>query len=223
MNFGYQPIGSTNGVEIFHDTTIEAEDSLTWTHGKHSIHAGFEYYHYIMNDVYAGNSGRFGPVHLHRPVHRQPELVRPVRSNGTTRRCAGNAFADFLLGLPQEVQQGAPLNFHLRNSLFGAFVQDNYQASSNLTLTLASALRAYDGSRRQERQQERELRSDHRRSRRSGRTTTPTPGSPTSSRASACMEGLSEHASFAQRYDISSTWKATASTIWPSSILPTSS
>ena len=55
MNFGYQPIGSTNGVEIFHDTTIQAEDSLTWTHGKHSVHTGFELYHYIMNDVYAGN------------------------------------------------------------------------------------------------------------------------------------------------------------------------
>ena len=60
MSFGYQPIGSTNGIEIFHDTTIQVEDSLTWTHGKHSIHTGFELYHYIMNDLYAGNSGAAG-------------------------------------------------------------------------------------------------------------------------------------------------------------------
>ena len=39
------------------DTTIQAEDTLTWTHGKHVIHAGFELFHYIMNDVYPGNEG----------------------------------------------------------------------------------------------------------------------------------------------------------------------
>ena len=73
MNFGYQPIGSTNGVEIFHDTTIQIEDSLTWTHGKHSIHTGFEWYHYIMNDQYAGNSGAAGLVQLYWSVHIEPQ------------------------------------------------------------------------------------------------------------------------------------------------------
>ncbi len=34
------------------------------------------------------------------------------------------------------MQQGTPLNFNLRNSLFGAFVQDTYQATPNVTLTL---------------------------------------------------------------------------------------
>ncbi len=125
MSFGYQPIGSTNGVEIFHDTTIQAEDSLTWTHGRHSIHGGFEFYRYIMNDVYAGNSGASGGFIFNGQYTGNPA----VKANG-------NSFADFLLGLPQEVQQGAPLNFHLRNSLFGAFVQDTYQATPNLTLML---------------------------------------------------------------------------------------
>ena len=60
MTFGYGTVGSPNGVEIFHDTTIEAEDSITWTHGHHSVHAGFELYHYIMNDVYAGSNGAAG-------------------------------------------------------------------------------------------------------------------------------------------------------------------
>ncbi len=60
MSFGYGNVGSPNGLEIFHDTTIEAEDSITWTRGKHSIHGGFEYYHYIMNDIYAGNQGASG-------------------------------------------------------------------------------------------------------------------------------------------------------------------
>jgi hypothetical protein len=125
MSFGYQPIGSTNGVEIFHDSTIEAEDSLTWTHGKHSIHGGFELYHYIMNDVYAGNSGASGSF----TFSGQYTGNNSVGANGAP-------FADFLLGLPEEVQEGQPLHFNLRNSLFGGFLQDTYQATPNLTLTL---------------------------------------------------------------------------------------
>jgi hypothetical protein len=127
MSFGYQGIGSSDGVEIFHDTTYEAEDSLTWTHGRHSIHGGFEYYHYMMNDVYAGNQGAAG------------SFVFCGQFTDTTNTCSSgqaNQFADFLLGLPQQVQQGVPFNFHLRNSLFAGFVTDTYQMKPNFTLTL---------------------------------------------------------------------------------------
>jgi hypothetical protein len=135
MNFGYQPIGGTNGIEIFHDTTIQAEDSLTWTHGRHTIHTGFELFHYIMNDQYAGNSGAAGSFTFTGQYTSNPS-VGPLGANGQPVGAQGSAFADFLLGLPEEVQQGAPLHFNLRNSLFGAFVQDTYQATSNVTLTL---------------------------------------------------------------------------------------
>jgi hypothetical protein len=136
MSFGYTPIGSNNGIEIFHDTTIQVEDSLTWTHGKHSIHTGFELYHYIMNDVYAGNSGASGGFIFSGQYTSNPNAcsVDPVTQKPVC--AAGNTFADFLLGMPQEVQQGAPLTFNLRNSLFGAFLQDTYRATSNITLTL---------------------------------------------------------------------------------------
>ncbi len=121
MSFGYTGIGSSDGVEIFHDTTIEAEDSLTWTHGRHTLHGGFEYYHYIMNDVYAGNQGAAGSFTFNGQY---------TGSNGNY----GNAFADFLLGLPSNVQQGVPFNFHLRNSLFAGFAQDNFRATHSLTI-----------------------------------------------------------------------------------------
>lgn len=123
MSFGYEGIGSSDGVEIFHDTTIEAEDSLTWTHGRHTIHGGFELYHYIMNDVYAGNQGAAGSFGFNGQY---------TGSNGNY----GNAFADFLLGLPSGVQQGVPFNFHLRNSLLAGFAQDDWKATPNLTLNL---------------------------------------------------------------------------------------
>ena len=130
MSFGYGNVGSQNGVEIFHDTTIEAEDSLTWVHGKHSIHGGFEYYHYIMNDIYAGNQGASGAFSFN------GQYTANGLVPGTQTAISGSPFADFLLGLPQGVQQGEPFNFHLRNSLFAAFVQDNYTVSPTLTLNL---------------------------------------------------------------------------------------
>jgi hypothetical protein len=123
MGFGYTGIGSSDGVEIFHDTTYEAEDALTWTHGKHTVHGGFEYYHYMMNDVYAGNQGAAGSFSFNGQY---------TGSNGNY----GNAFADFLLGLPNNVQQGVPFRFHLRNSLIAGFAQDNYRATHDLTLNL---------------------------------------------------------------------------------------
>ena len=132
MSFGYQPIGSTNGLEIFHDHTAQISDTLNWVHGKHDLHGGFEYYKFIMNDVYAGNSGASGGFIFSGQYTANTGIN--VTQNGTTTTPQGNAFADFLLGLPQEVQQGAPLNFHLRNSLFSAFVTDTYKITPNVTI-----------------------------------------------------------------------------------------
>ena len=124
ISFGYQAIGSTNSVEVFHDHTAQIGDSLTWTTGHHTIHAGFEFYKYIMNDWYSGNSGSSGAI----------TFTGLFTGNGST--SLGNDFADFLLGLPQEVQVGSPLNFHLRNSQIAAYATDTFQVSPNLTLTL---------------------------------------------------------------------------------------
>jgi len=124
LNFGYGQIGSADGVEIFHDTTIEAEDAITWTRGKHSVHAGFELYHYIMNDVYSGSNGSAGTF----------SFSGQYTGNGTAG--SGSQFADFLLGLPTSVSQGDPIDFHLRNSLYAGFVQDNWTATRGLTINV---------------------------------------------------------------------------------------
>jgi len=72
---GLQPgnIGNNDLVQSFHDTTMQYEDTLTWTHGRHAIHGGFQAYHYIMNDLYPGNAGLAGfsrSIQLHRSVYR---------------------------------------------------------------------------------------------------------------------------------------------------------
>ena len=124
FNGVYTDIGNADLVEIFHDTTVEAEDSVTWTHGRHVVHGGFEYFHYLMNDLYPGNQGVAG------------SFTFTGQFTGNTGTTGGNPFADFILGLPEEVQEGTPLRFHLRNSLFGSFVQDNWRIRNDLTMNI---------------------------------------------------------------------------------------
>jgi Carboxypeptidase regulatory-like domain/TonB dependent receptor len=119
-------IGSADLLESFHDTNLEFEDSLTWTHGRHSIHGGFEFFNYRMNDVYPGNAGLAGSW----------AFTGQFTGNSVSGTSGGDGFADFLLGLPENVQEGSPFTLHLRNSIYGGFVQDNYRATSNLTLNL---------------------------------------------------------------------------------------
>jgi outer membrane receptor protein involved in Fe transport len=125
---GVQPgtIGNNDLVQSFHDTTLQFEDTVTWTHGRHSIHAGFEAYRYIMNDLYPGNAGLAG------------QFTFNGQFTGNTGSTNGNSVADFLLGLPEDVQQGngGGGTKYLRNSLFGIFGQDNWRIKDNLTLNL---------------------------------------------------------------------------------------
>ena len=126
INMGYGPnagVGNSDGPEIFHDTTKQVEDALTWTRGRHSIHGGFQFLHYAMNDTYAGNNGEAGSWSFN----------GQYTGNGTAN---GMAYADFLLGLPQSVGVGEPIHFHLVNSIFGGFVQDDYRFTPTLTLNM---------------------------------------------------------------------------------------
>ncbi len=119
-------IGNNDLVQSFHDTTLQFEDTATWTHEKHVIHFGFQAYHYIMNDLYPGNAGLAG------------QFTFNGQFTGNTGTSGGNPVADFLLGLPEDVQQGngGGGNKYLRNSLFGFFGQDNWRVKDNLTLNL---------------------------------------------------------------------------------------
>ena len=124
------PIGNADLVESFHDTTIQLEDSVTWTHGNHVIHTGMEVYRYIMNDLYPGNAGLAG------------QFIFNGQFTGNTGSSGGSPVADFLLGAPQQVLQGngGAGNKYLRNSLYGAFVQDNWRTHAKPNLEPGPAL-----------------------------------------------------------------------------------
>ena len=105
---------NTNELKQFNNT-FQVLDNFSKVLGTHTIKIGGEF-HYDQVNVNA--TAQFNGSFLF---------------FGTE---TGLDFADFLLGLPEGVQQGEPLNFNLRNSLFGGFVQDNYRMTPNFTLNL---------------------------------------------------------------------------------------
>lgn len=91
-------------------------DSMSLTHGKHSWTWGGDYRHQLLDVSNAPNArGAFV----------------------FTGRATGLAFADFLLGFPQQtsVQFGGD-NYHFRANSFDVFGQDNWRATKNLTFNL---------------------------------------------------------------------------------------
>ena len=124
--------GNLNLVSQFHDTVIQAEDTATVIHGKHTINLGFEFYNYRTNVVYVGNAGLAGQFTYNGSFTSNPSVVIP--SGNSTVTPTGFAEADFLLGLPENVAIGNGGGRSLRNNIFSGFAQDDWHALPSLTL-----------------------------------------------------------------------------------------
>jgi hypothetical protein len=112
--------GTVDAPEIFHQTSIQAEDTAILTRGAHSMKFGFQFIRYrndyIPSVVADGAAGQIG-------------------FNGTY---TGNAETDFILGLPSYMGYGTGYGSTVgqRNSAMGAYFQDDWKLTPNLTLNL---------------------------------------------------------------------------------------
>ena len=134
LYFSGAPIGGGNGSpaygtvfapELFHQTTIQFDDTLIWIHGPHTVHAGFQALRY-RNDFNPATSNDGGAGQI-----------------GFSGAYTGNAEVDFIAGLPAYVGIGGAAGggsflstAGQRNSAFGAFVQDDWKITPKLTLNI---------------------------------------------------------------------------------------
>ncbi len=97
------------------DNTFEISDTVSWIRGRHfwKMGAGFSGYqdnqdfNFVINGAFNFDDG------------------------GT-----GNGYADYLLGIPTQYQQGPSAPSNIRTKSFYGFLQDEWRATSRLTLTL---------------------------------------------------------------------------------------
>ena len=104
---------------------IQVNDTLSWVHGKHLIKAGpqfrFDQFNLLQIGQPRGNlsfSGQF------------------TSDGGSIADGSGNGLADMLLGIPITSIISTVTYFGNRQHTYGAFVEDNYKVTSNLTLDL---------------------------------------------------------------------------------------
>lgn len=88
-------------------------DAFNWQFGNHTLQFGFMYQHFRTTEGFVNNYGSF-------------------TFDGSV---TGNAYADFLLGIPQSTARSHPLPLRsLFVGDFGAYAEDGFQVTKNLKL-----------------------------------------------------------------------------------------
>ena len=103
--------------------TISLSETVSWIHGKHNLRFGGDYRR-VHNDFLSSSNatGSFTFTGLF--------TQDPAGDQNT-----GFAFADFLLGYPQQTAINSAVNkSYLRDNVFDAFAQDDWRWLSSLTL-----------------------------------------------------------------------------------------
>lgn len=99
------------------DGHSQFSDNLTWTRGKHTAKFGFEFVRWYVNRYMPVDAASFGNFSF-------------------TSRFSNNAYADFLLGLPNSVTRVDPYPAqYSRWNNISFYAQDDFKLSSKLTLS----------------------------------------------------------------------------------------
>jgi len=129
---GYaRSIGNSDIYQLFADTVIQYEDTLSITKGTHTFHMGFQGWRQRVDTFYSGNNGRAGTFTFDGRYTAGPN---PLATAGSG---SGQPEADFLLGMASEIGGGVNGGtWGQRANVFAAFFQDDWHVFPSLTLNL---------------------------------------------------------------------------------------
>ncbi|MGC2160267.1 MAG: TonB-dependent receptor [Silvibacterium sp.] len=130
-------IGSSEDTQSFDDHVWQADDGLTWSHGRHSFNFGGQYQREILLTFYAGNNGELGLMGF----NGQFTAVNPSSAGGGT----GDGGADFVLGLPQTYGRGVSTGatWQQSSNIVSFYGEDTWRATDQLTLNLGVRYEAH--------------------------------------------------------------------------------
>jgi len=102
--------------------TIQADENVTWVHGRHTIKAGFDFQQVTL---YANSTLQARPAFNFNGIYTQ----NPQARTGT-----GAALADFLLGDTSSAQVSTRSISESRQHIYQTYLQDDWQVTPRLTI-----------------------------------------------------------------------------------------
>jgi hypothetical protein len=140
VNFGNSAIsnlGTSEQTTSFDDKVWQAEDAVSWTHGRHTFKFGAQFNHQSVKTFYAGNNGQLGIM----------EFDGRFTSNtiGSAGSGTGDGGADFVLGLPYHIGRGVSTGktWTQINNVIGFYAEDTWKVTERLTLNLGLRYQAF--------------------------------------------------------------------------------
>jgi hypothetical protein len=129
-NTAVTDLGSAVNTQSFDDHVWQIEDAVSWSHGRHNLKFGGQWWRQIIKTFYAGNNGQLGLMNFDGRFTRSSD----PNQSGTT----GDGGADFVLGLPFQLGRGVSTGktWEQTSNVIGIFVQDTWRVTDRLTLNL---------------------------------------------------------------------------------------
>jgi len=123
-------IGTQESTESFNDHVWEAEDALSWTHGRHNVKFGGQWLRQIINTFYAGNNGQLGLMDF--------DGRFTATDSASAGSGSGDGGADFFLGLPFQYGRGVSTGktWQQWSDVIGIYAQDTWRITDRLTVNL---------------------------------------------------------------------------------------
>jgi len=121
-------IGQTESTQSFDDHVWQAEDNVSWNHGRHTLKFGGQWWRTIIKTFYAGNNGELGLMDF----TGQFTAASPGATN------LGDGGADFFLGLDATYGRGVSTGktWQQSSNIIGIYAQDTWRLTDRLTLNL---------------------------------------------------------------------------------------